>query len=216
MADGILVLMDSDTNLVSENISEMANALANAANPELIEGFLYSLLTPSEADEIAKRWALVKDLSRGRPQRDIAKELGLSLCKITRGSRELKKDGSPFRRMLEIAGYQVPVDFSARKNRGSTRQAERRDCLVSTQQPSRLTSRYDIPARFFSVQAPGLCLNARPLEDYVFLGHVVMGRTSTRGYLGHGIHHIHALHHFREGAVSRISRSGIIEGGVVL
>jgi TrpR family trp operon transcriptional repressor len=109
--------MDRDVELVSENISEMASALAKAANAELIEGFLYSLFTPSEADEIAKRWALVKDLSKGRPQRDIAKDLGLSLCKITRGSRELKKDESPFRRMLEIAGYDVPREFSARKGR---------------------------------------------------------------------------------------------------
>jgi TrpR family trp operon transcriptional repressor len=107
--------MDSDTKLVSENISEMAKAMAKSADPELIEAFLYSLFTPSETDEIAKRWALVKDLSKGRPQRDIAKELGLSLCKITRGSRELKKEISPFRSMLEIAGYEVPRDFSARR-----------------------------------------------------------------------------------------------------
>lgn len=109
--------MERDANLVSGNITEMSAALAKAGNPELIEGFLYSLFTPSEADEIAKRWALVKDLAKGRPQREIAKDLGLSLCKITRGSRELKKEGSPFRLMLEIAGYDVPLDFSARRNK---------------------------------------------------------------------------------------------------
>ncbi len=111
------VSMDSDIGLVSANIQEMASALAKAGKPELIESFLYSLFTPSEADEIAKRWALVKDLAKGRPQRDIAKDLGLSLCKITRGSRELKKEGSPFRQMLEIAGYEVPLNFSARKGK---------------------------------------------------------------------------------------------------
>jgi hypothetical protein len=46
----------------------------------------------------------VKEIARGTPQREIAKDLGLSLCKITRGSRELKKEGSPFRKMLELAG----------------------------------------------------------------------------------------------------------------
>jgi TrpR family trp operon transcriptional repressor len=35
------------------------------------------------------------------PQRKIAEELGLSLCKITRGSRELKKEGSAFRVLLD-------------------------------------------------------------------------------------------------------------------
>jgi TrpR family transcriptional regulator, trp operon repressor len=111
--------MDSDNNLVHENIAEMSKALSKAGSPDLVEGFLFSLFTPSEADEIAKRWALVKDLAKGRPQREIAKDLGLSLCKITRGSRELKKENSSFKRMLEIAGYEVPRDFSARRGKSS-------------------------------------------------------------------------------------------------
>ncbi len=85
----------------------MAQALSNAA-PTLIEEFLYSLFTASEADEIAKRWALVKQIANGRPQREIAKDLGLSLCKITRGSRELKKESSAFKKMLVLAGVEVP------------------------------------------------------------------------------------------------------------
>jgi len=98
--------MEQDRDLISANLTEMANALSKAS-PELIADFLYSLFTPSEADEIAKRWALVKEIAQGRPQRDIAKALGLSLCKITRGSRELKKEESSFRRMLGLAGLDV-------------------------------------------------------------------------------------------------------------
>lgn len=99
--------MNDDTGLVAENLGEMAATLAATGDPVLIEEFLYSLLTKAEADEIAKRWALVKRIAEGVPQRTIASELGLSLCKITRGSRELKKADSPFRRMLELAGHPV-------------------------------------------------------------------------------------------------------------
>ena len=91
--------MPRNPELMRHNIAEMAHALEGADAP-LIEDFFYSLLTPSEADEMAKRWALVKELARGRPQRRIAEDLGLSLCKITRGSRELKKEGSSFRILL--------------------------------------------------------------------------------------------------------------------
>jgi TrpR family trp operon transcriptional repressor len=107
--------MESDTKLVHDNIAEMATAISHADTPELIEGFLYSLFTPAEADEIAKRWALVKALSQGRPQREIAKDLGLSLCKITRGSRELKKTDSPWRKMLSLAGYEVPAKLPGKR-----------------------------------------------------------------------------------------------------
>lgn len=85
--------------VMRENIAEMARALSGA-DPALVEEFLYSLFTPAEADEMAKRWALVKELAHGTPQRRIAEDLGLSLCKITRGSRELKKEGSAFRILL--------------------------------------------------------------------------------------------------------------------
>lgn len=106
---------NSNTDLVHDNLAEMSRTLAAANDPELIEDFLYSLFTVAEADEIAKRWALVKRIADGIPQRSIAGDLHLSLCKITRGSRELKKDDSAFKRMLEIAGYEV-VAKKPRKN----------------------------------------------------------------------------------------------------
>ncbi len=92
--------MPRNPELMRRNMNEMSKAL-EGADAALIENFLYSLLTPSEADEMAKRWALVKRLAEGQAQRRIAEELGLSLCKITRGSRELKKDGSAFRILLD-------------------------------------------------------------------------------------------------------------------
>ncbi|MDR2738357.1 MAG: trp operon repressor [Treponema sp.] len=95
--------MNIDDPRVEENLGELSRTLANTGEPELIESFLRCLLTPAETADIAARWALVKDLDAGYSQREIAKNLGLSLCKITRGSRELKKNNSAFRRILEAA-----------------------------------------------------------------------------------------------------------------
>ena len=95
--------MDIDNAAVGENLGELSRAFAATDDPKFIEAFLRSLLTPAETADVAARWALVKALDRHIPQREIAKELGLSLCKITRGSRELKKPDSPFRRMLELS-----------------------------------------------------------------------------------------------------------------
>jgi TrpR family trp operon transcriptional repressor len=93
--------MDSHDPRVNTNIAELANALARARDPELISDFLHCLLTPAEIADVAARWALVKALRSNVPQREIAKDLGVSLCKITRGSKELKKPGSAFRRIIE-------------------------------------------------------------------------------------------------------------------
>ena len=92
--------MNIDDPRVKINLSELASALAGTDDPGMIRDFLYCLLTPAEIADIAARWALVKELKRRTPQREIARDLGISLCKITRGSRELKKPGSAFQRML--------------------------------------------------------------------------------------------------------------------
>jgi TrpR family trp operon transcriptional repressor len=94
--------MKIDDPRVEINIAELASALAGTHDPGLIRDFFYCILTPAEIADIAARWALVKELKRRTPQRDIAKDLGISLCKITRGSRELKKPGSAFQRILAV------------------------------------------------------------------------------------------------------------------
>jgi TrpR family trp operon transcriptional repressor len=107
--------MKGNEKRIKENFSDLAGTLARIGEKGLIESFLYCILTPAEAADIAIRWALVKDLERGIPQREIAKNLGISLCKITRGSRELKKPDSAFKRILknrrERAGNRSAVDL---------------------------------------------------------------------------------------------------------
>ncbi len=83
-----------------ESFSELARVLAQLRDPGLVERFLRALLTPSEAADLGSRWELVKRLEAGETQRAIAAELHLSLCKITRGSRELKKPDSALRLVL--------------------------------------------------------------------------------------------------------------------
>ncbi|MBN1495802.1 MAG: transcriptional regulator [Spirochaetes bacterium] len=82
-------------------LKEIARVLSVTSDAESIEGFLKSILTRNEIDEISGRWELVKLLHEGMSQRRIAERLGLSLCKITRGSKELKKSRSPFKTMIE-------------------------------------------------------------------------------------------------------------------
>ena len=81
-------------------IKELAAVLAKIEDRVLIEDFLVSILTENEIKEIHGRWDLVKLLDQGVSQRTIARKLGLSLCKITRGSKELKKRNSAFKKII--------------------------------------------------------------------------------------------------------------------
>jgi len=92
--------MDIDDPRVEENLSELTGTLAKTGDSRLIKDLLRCLLTPAETADIAARWALVKALKQNVPQRKIASDLGISLCKIVRGSRELKKPGSAFQKIF--------------------------------------------------------------------------------------------------------------------
>jgi TrpR family trp operon transcriptional repressor len=82
-------------------IADIAGIFARSRDEELVAGFLRQLLTADELRAVALRWRLVRMLRDGTSQREIARRLGVSLCKITRGSRELKRKGGAFRRVLE-------------------------------------------------------------------------------------------------------------------
>ena len=60
------------------------------------------MFTQAEIRDFTIRWKLMNDLYEHVPQRTIAQELRISLCRITRGSRMLKKkDGYVRRRLSE-------------------------------------------------------------------------------------------------------------------
>lgn len=62
---------------------------------------LDDILTPQELASVAERWQLVQHLSKGTPQRDISKKLGISISKITRGSRQFKYGPGGFQYFLK-------------------------------------------------------------------------------------------------------------------
>ena len=68
-----------------------------------MEDVLSGLLTPTERHKIALRWQILQLLQQGMSQRAIARKLGISLCNITRGSRELKEGGEGLRAMVRKA-----------------------------------------------------------------------------------------------------------------
>jgi TrpR family trp operon transcriptional repressor len=55
----------------------------------VLQDFLMSITTDSEREAFVKRIEIVKRLLTGEPQAQIAKELGVGIATVTRGSKEL-------------------------------------------------------------------------------------------------------------------------------
>jgi len=75
--------------------------IAKESDEKVIARFFEEVLTPAERCDVALRWRLLQMLSDGVPHRQISRELGISPCKITRGSKVLKDKNSVCRRIFE-------------------------------------------------------------------------------------------------------------------
>ena len=83
----------------NKNIKEIASLMTEMS---LEEGytFLSEILTPAEISTLSKRWRILKMLNEGFSQREIAKDLQVSLCKVTRGAKILKEKNSIVKKFL--------------------------------------------------------------------------------------------------------------------
>lgn len=86
---------DMDTNY-----EDLVKVFAATTDVQDMQRLLEEMLTPNERKDLLLRWNLMKDLYRGLPQREIAASYGISLCKITRGSKILKQKDSYCKRLL--------------------------------------------------------------------------------------------------------------------
>ena len=86
---------------MNEAIARFADAATCVTDPRELEKFLSELLTPAELHDLVLRWELLELLEQGVSQRKVAETLGVSLCKITRGAKILKRAGSVSARVLK-------------------------------------------------------------------------------------------------------------------
>jgi len=69
--------------------------------PQEIENLFDEIFTESELDILSKRWRILNMLKDGVTQREIAKTLNVSLCKVTRGSKILKNKNAIVTKFLK-------------------------------------------------------------------------------------------------------------------
>ncbi|MGC9324998.1 MAG: Trp family transcriptional regulator [Desulfomonilia bacterium] len=80
---------------------ELELVFASITDINEMASFFDEIFTPKEIQDFRLRWQLLKELHEGQTQRSIAAKYKISLCKITRGSKILKKKNSTTKKILD-------------------------------------------------------------------------------------------------------------------
>lgn len=88
-------------------LRDLHTLFVHIRNQREAEMLLKDILTPRELVSVAERWQLIQMLAKGKRQRDIKKELKMSISKVTRGSRVLRYGTGGFLMMLKRLGKKV-------------------------------------------------------------------------------------------------------------
>jgi TrpR family transcriptional regulator, trp operon repressor len=86
---------------------DLYRLFASIETPEEAKLLLEDILTPQELASVAERWQEIQLLAKGMTQRDVAKKLGVSISKVTRGSRMLQFGSGGFALFLKKLGKKM-------------------------------------------------------------------------------------------------------------
>lgn len=78
--------------------------MSEIASEKEAKRLLTDILTPQELDSLAERWQIVQELAKGTSQRDISQKLGVSISKVTRGSRAMQYGTGAFKDLIDRLG----------------------------------------------------------------------------------------------------------------
>ena len=76
---------------IEVHMKDLVQFLTEVDDGLVLEKRLKALLTPNEIEEMLRRLKILELLEQGVPQRDIAKQLGVGIATVTRGSRAFKE-----------------------------------------------------------------------------------------------------------------------------
>lgn len=85
---------------LNPSYNDLIRIFTEVKSEEDMKALFEDMFTDAEIKDFTIRWKLMNDLYNHVPQRAIASELKISLCRITRGSRMLKKKDGYVRRKL--------------------------------------------------------------------------------------------------------------------
>lgn len=90
-----------------KHIRDLYKLFSSVDTPEEAADLLQDILTPQELESLAVRWQEVQMIAAGFTQREVAKKLGISISKVTRGSRQMQFGTGGFKIFLKKLGKTI-------------------------------------------------------------------------------------------------------------
>lgn len=83
-----------------KRMNELLDIFVKVKDRQEMKKLFEELFTPAEVKDFLLRYQIFREISDGTTQREIASRYKMSLCKVTRGARVLKRRGAFFKKLF--------------------------------------------------------------------------------------------------------------------
>lgn len=97
----LIMVLCTCMSVPSSHHNELVDLLLAVKSRKEMQDLLEDLLTPQELESLTERWQIVQLLLQGKTQRKVAKILGISVAKATRGSRVIQYGKGAFEKFAK-------------------------------------------------------------------------------------------------------------------
>jgi TrpR-related protein YerC/YecD len=95
-------------NWNNKKSKEMFNAFLKLNSVEEVAAFCRDLMTENEIKEFTGRFAVAKELNKGKPQRQVSAETGVSIATVTRVNQWLQRGMNGYKTVLSRLNHHHP------------------------------------------------------------------------------------------------------------
>lgn len=85
-----------------KRLKELSSALLKAAEkPKNLEAFISDILSPAEIEDLYNRIRILEELLNGKTQREVSKNLHVSIAKVSRAALVIKHGSGALKSILK-------------------------------------------------------------------------------------------------------------------
>jgi TrpR-related protein YerC/YecD len=97
----------------AEKLNALYTAFLQLKTVQEVQAFCTDIMTPQEIEALADRWQVAQELAKGKSQRVVSAETGVSIATVTRVNRALTRGAGGYKTVISRTHHHDRIHSAA-------------------------------------------------------------------------------------------------------